>query len=426
MKCHVSIAFLLTLILLVVSSVLAGPVQYGVDMSLRQIAHDAGLTGRELAELLGLEGSVDKDAALAELGITQQQLETVLDGIPRPEPGIEEESTGIDTGMTLQEAAHTMGMTGKELAHVLGLPVDVDKQSPLKELGVTEEKLQEATKHAEEGEGGLSWLKYPFWILVCTLAVFLLLKGRASKALYLSTLSLSLALTGFLLGKPPNPMESVVKLFKAAVGIYPDIGVKVMGFAFFCLLAVVGNKIICGWGCPFGALQELLFETPMGSAVKRLRKKKLPFKWTNMIRTVTFAVFVLLIFGLLGSQKGFVLYHYINPFNLFDFDLAMVSIMISVPVFVLASFLFYRGFCQCICPFGIISWLLEKISLTRVTINRIKCTGCMACVQACPLEAMKGRMGDRSWPADCFSCARCLRACSYDALDYKTIWQADG
>ena len=423
MKKYVSIFTALIIILSFALSIYADASEYDVDMTIRQIAHDVGLKGRELAELLGLKGSVDKDTALVELGISHLQLEAALEGVPLHEPGKEENITDINIHMTLPEAAHAMGITGKELAHDLKLPVDADKQTPLKELGVKEVSLAEAVKHAaHEKNGGLKWLKYPIWLLICGFAMLLLMTGRTSKVLYLSTLTASLAITGFILGKAPNPMESVVKLFKTAVGIYPDYTAPVLAFVFFCTLAIIGNKLICGWGCPFGALQELLFETPMGRSVRRLREKKLPFMFTNSIRTPIFAIFVLLIFGFAGNKKGLVLYHYINPFNLFDFEFLLISVVISIAVFILISPFVYRSFCQFICPFGLISWVLEKASLTKIQINRTNCTECMACVAACPLESMKGRMDDKVWLADCFSCARCLRSCDYDALDYAPVW----
>ena len=104
--------------------------------------------------------------------------------------------------MEFVEAAHAMGITGKELAHDLNLPVDVDKRTPLRDLGISEAVLDQAVKHAaHEKEGELKWLKYPFWALICGLALLLLLRGRASKGAYLSTLAASVAATGFLLGK---------------------------------------------------------------------------------------------------------------------------------------------------------------------------------------------------------------------------------
>ena len=79
--------------------------------------------------------------------------------------------------------------------------------------------------------------------------------------------------------------------------------------------------------------------------------------------------------------------------------------------------------CTAYCPIGTIVNLTRFVNPFRLTINQNSCTECMACVQVCPLEAMKGRMADATWPADCFSCARCLRTCEYNALDYKGVWE---
>lgn len=81
----------------------------------------------------------------------------------------------------------------------------------------------------------------------------------------------------------------------------------------------------------------------------------------------------------------------------------------------------YRPFCQLICPFGLLSRLLERVSLFRVKIDRERCTECGACIRACPLEAAKGRVAGKLFPADCFSCARCLRVCPENALTYGFV-----
>jgi ferredoxin len=398
-------------------------VQPTTEMTIRQIAHDVGLKGRELAEQFGLPGQVNKDTPLSKLGITQQQLESVLVNLPALSLSVDGQGTAANTDMTLQEAAHALGMTGKELAYTLGLSVEVDKQTPLKELGVTDEKLSDAVRHAAHETGNIDWLKYPIWVLVSITALVFLLRDRARKAIYLSVLTFSLFTTGFALGKAPNPMESVSKIFKTAVGVYPDVTAKVLAFIFFCLLAVVGNKIICGWGCPFGALQELFYELPLGRAISRLRKKQLPLVLTNSLRAVFFAAFLLVVFGIIGNRKGLVLYHYVNVFNLFDFEFELLSILISIILFTVISSFVYRSFCQFVCPFGFISWFLERVSLAGVRVNRDNCTECRACASACPLEAMKGRLDRHRFPADCFSCARCLRSCNYNALDYRWRWE---
>ena len=73
--------------------------------------------------------------------------------------------------------------------------------------------------------------------------------------------------------------------------------------------------MICGWACPFGAIQELIYSLPI---LRRLKQKKLPFFFTNTIRAGIFSAMLLFLFGIVGGRKGTVIYHYLNPFNLFN------------------------------------------------------------------------------------------------------------
>jgi polyferredoxin len=225
--------------------------------------------------------------------------------------------------------------------------------------------------------------------------------------------------TGFLLGKSPNPMEGVVKVFKSMVGLYPDPAAKVMAFIFFIALAIIGNKLICGWGCPFGALQELVYSIPVLRGIKR---RKIPFSLTNAARAALFGVALLFLFGLVGGQKGMVIYHHINPFNLFTPDIAALSVLLTIIVALLGSLFMYRPFCQLICPFGFISWIAERLSIIRVGVDKESCIQCGACIRACPLDAAKDRVESRNLKADCFSCARCLNVCPVDAIHYESVF----
>ena len=144
---------------------------------------------------------------------------------------------------------------------------------------------------------------------------------------------------------------------------------------------------------------------------------------SNTVRGGLFVVVLLLLFGVVGRQKGLVLYHYVNPFNLFNFDIETVSIGITIVLVLVLSFGRYRPFCQFVCPFGFLSWLLERVSVFRVKIDRDRCIECGACARACPLEAAEGRLAGRLLPADCFSCARCLNVCPVDAVAYGPVWK---
>lgn len=332
--------------------------------------------------------------------------------------------------MSIRDLAPKLKVTGKALARELGLPLDVSKTKALSALGVQEETLQHAAHHLLSHHDTM--LKYYVYAaLVLWGLVFLVKLGRPGlcgvkqrnrwypRTPYIAALLFSVIAAGFLLGKSPNPMEGVVKVFKSMVGLYPDPTAKVIAFLFFIALAVIGNKLICGWACPFGALEELIYSLPI---FKKIKKRKLPFALTNSIRAGLFVVMLLFLFGIVGGRKGMVIYHYLNPFNLFNLDFETLSILLTVIVALLASFVVYRPFCQFICPFGFLSWIAERFSLVRVRIDKETCTQCGACIQACPLTAAKGIVYGKTFSADCFSCARCLNVCAFDAIHYTSLF----
>lgn len=331
--------------------------------------------------------------------------------------------------MSLKQIAPRLNVTGKNVARELGLPLDTAKGEPVKALGITQEELDHATHHIL-GHRETTLKYYVFAAVVLFGLVYLVRLGRPDGSPlaerkrwyprwpYVAVLALVVATCGFALGKSPNPMESTVKVFKSFVGLYPSVTDKVLAFIFFAVLVLVGNKLICGWACPFGALQELIYHLPI---LKKLKKRRLPFVVSNTIRGVLFVVVLLVLFGIVGGQKGVVIYHYVNPFNLFNLDIETVAVGLTIVVALVVSFGFYRPFCQFVCPFGLVSWLLEPASIFRVKIDHNRCTNCGACVRACPLDAAKDRVAGKTFPADCFSCARCLNVCPIDVIQYGLV-----
>ncbi len=339
------------------------------------------------------------------------------------------ESIDFNISMSIRDIAPKLGITGKGLARELELPIDISKKKPLNLLKVTGEELHHAIEHILSHRD--SMLKYYIYAALVLFGLAFLTKlGRPDgsdvkrrhkwypRAPYIIALLLSVIVAGFLLGKSPNPMEGTVKVFKSMVGLYPDPIVKAIAFGFFIMLAVIGNKIICGWACPFGALQELIYSIPI---LRKIKKKKPPFVLTNTIRVCLFIAMLLFLFGIIGGRRGFVIYHYVNPFNLFNLDFETFSILLTVVIALLLSFAIYRPFCQFICPFGFISWIAERFSVFHVQIDKEKCTQCGACIKACPLEAAEGLVNGKKMPADCFSCARCLNVCPADAIKYTSF-----
>ena len=360
------------------------------------------------------------------LGTIAVALAIVALGVVANQAGDAEDPPEFTADMSIGDIAPALNVTGKALARELELPLDVSKQKPLRALGVTPENLEHVVEHLlSHRDAPLKY--YVFGALVLFGLVFLIRLGRPDlsgieqrrewypRTPYVAALVLSVIAAGFLLGKSPNPMEGAVKVFKSMVGLYPDPMAKIIAFVFFIVLAVVGNKLICGWACPFGSLQELLYSVPI---LRKIKRRRLPFVLTNAIRAGLFVAMLLLLFGVIGGRRGTVIYHYVNPFNLFSLDFETISILLTVVLALAVAVFVYRPFCQLICPFGLLSWMVERLSIVGVRVDRERCTECGACIKACPLEAAEGRVYAKRLAADCFSCARCLNVCPVDAIRY--------
>ena len=138
----------------------------------------------------------------------------------------------------------------------------------------------------------------------------------------------------------------------------------------------------------------------------------------RFVYLILFVAMLLFLFGVAGGRRGMVIYHYVNPFGLFNLDLETISIVLTILLALVAAVFVYRPFCQFICPFGFLSWMVERFSIVRVRVDQERCTECGACIRACPLEAAEGIVYAKRLVADCFSCARCLNVCPVDAIRY--------
>ena len=226
-------------------------------------------------------------------------------------PSQEKKDIEYSIDMSIQDLAPKLGVTGKALAKELKLPLDTPKAKSLKQLNVTDEQLKHVVEHLLSHVD--TTIKYYIYAALSIGGLlYLLILGIPENApggkrkfhyppfLYTFFLLASVIFAGFILGKSPNPMEGIVKVFKSMVGLYPDPFNKVKAFIFFLLLAIIGNKIICGWACPMGSIQELIYKLPL---FKKIKKKKLPFILTNSIRTGIFIIMLLFLhFKLLATR----------------------------------------------------------------------------------------------------------------------------
>ncbi len=212
----------------------------------------------------------------------------------------------------------------------------------------------------------------------------------------------------------PSPLRAVVDPITALATSGAITLKKATMMVFIGSLSVIGAKLFCGWVCPFGALQEIVnrIPAPLG------KKIKLPFKISNGIRISIFVISLIMVIST-GSD----LYTYrniLNPFELFGWHFELV-LAVLVGAVLIASVFVYRPFCYLVCPVGLLTWLLERISIFRVRIDREKCNNCKKCIRVAPCPSVKAIVNGKLRP-DCFACGVCIDACPEGALAFG-IWK---
>jgi len=348
--------------------------------------------------------------------------------------------------MTLAEIEKYYQVPPAFLIERLRLPKDTSVQVPLKELKDrhgfdmgsvrafvkeyrSEKPLAKTDAAATAGSAGSGMGKaqvahkqtFPVSLILalhflfCVIMVLLLRKNRVNKNVRLAAPALALLIFGILFEAQTEPLRGLVQFFQAVgMGRYGIID-TLMVLGAFILMTLIGVKLVCGWGCPVGALQEMLYHLPVFSGIK---KKRTPFWLSNSIRIILFLIFLILLFGWIPGLQEQSIYRFINPFKLFEWDFRMTTPII-IAVILVPSIFYYRGYCQWVCPFGLLSWLIQDLSIFRVRVNRATCINCGKCVRACPTNAAKDIYEGKRIKVDCFSCSRCLTVCPNGSLQYR-------
>lgn len=185
------------------------------------------------------------------------------------------------------------------------------------------------------------------------------------------------------------------------------------------LVGAVGGRLACGWICPFGLLQELLF-----TRRRAMRGVRLPAG----ARYVKYAMLVVLVVGAplvmpYPSSPNFC--KFVCPAGLIEAGAPLVGYDIfagrgafvlgwlfawkaGLAVVILAGILFTsRFFCRAICPLGAAWGLFNRISLVAIDVDRSKCTRCGFCRTVCPVDILIYEDAGSAECVRCFKCTRC-------------------
>lgn len=261
---------------------------------------------------------------------------------------------------------------------------------------------------------GLSSIKYIIGGLAALSGLILLKTVKITRDIRTALMCLVFILFGIVvIMHQPSPLSSVMDSINALLTSTILKSRKIIMVIFIGILSLIGSKLFCGWVCPFGALQEIMNRIPLLHG----KKIKPPFKVTNAVRIL---LFVLSLFLILTA--GIDVYTYqdiLNPFELFNWEYNLL-LAVLVSVVLVASLVIYRPFCYFVCPVGLLTWLLEQVSILRIRVDNEKCTHCNICVTRSPCPSIEPIITDGKLRPDCFSCGRCIAECSQDALGFVT------
>jgi len=185
-------------------------------------------------------------------------------------------------------------------------------------------------------------------------------------------------------------------------------------------LVLVGTlfaRMTCGWLCPFGLLQDLLYRIPMP-------KISLPprFAYGKYAALVILVVLLPAITktpwfsqlcpaGTLTAGIPWVLWDPAGAVAGRPSLAGSAGTLFAVKVGILVAFLVLftaikRPFCRAACPLGAILSLFSKVSLVRLHVSS-SCNGCGQCQKLCPVDHKVWEAPDSGECIRCLACTRC-------------------
>lgn len=193
-------------------------------------------------------------------------------------------------------------------------------------------------------------------------------------------------------------------------------------FGIIILFGLLLGRTICGFLCPVGLAQELLYKIKSPKLKKsRVTRVLSYFKYVVLALLV---VLVPLAFGVPGFCE------YICPAGTFEGGVGLLSNSANEgllgnlgPLFtwkftllvliVAASIFVFRCFCRFLCPLGALYGFFCRIAMLGVKLDKNKCTDCGLCVGVCKMDIKN--VGDH----ECIHCGACISVCPAKAISWK-------
>jgi ferredoxin-type protein NapH len=206
-----------------------------------------------------------------------------------------------------------------------------------------------------------------------------------------------------------------------------EFGFSFYAFGFLLLFGALFGRLVCGFLCPFGFIQDLLYRI-------RNRKLQLAARIDRPLRLLKYALLLFLVIllpMLLNNQFGFSTPFYCQwvcpagtlaggiPLILANESLrASLGFLFSWKMAILllvivGSILVYRPFCKYLCPLGAIYALCNRFSIYQMHVDQHKCTDCGRCEESCGMNvAVRQNINS----PECIRCGKCREVCPEGAI----------
>lgn len=188
------------------------------------------------------------------------------------------------------------------------------------------------------------------------------------------------------------------------------------------VLGVSVGRMTCGWLCPFGLLQDLLYRLPSPKLqIPPILHKGKYLVLILLVLIIPFATGVpwfskLCPFGTLTAGVPWVLY---NPGGTIAPD--DVGALFLLKLLILGAFLGLfvttkRPFCRTTCPLGAIWSLFNRLSIVQLKTTG-GCRDCGRCQKQCPVDL---RIAENPDSGECIRCLRCTE-CKHVSVELRTL-----
>ncbi len=218
---------------------------------------------------------------------------------------------------------------------------------------------------------------------------------------------------------PIGAMQAVIGSWNFKLAFY------VAGFLMF--VGALTGRFVCGWLCPFGLIQDLLYKVPFLKKIGTFRGDKLLRKLKYVILLVFVILLPMVLVDVLGQGAPYFC-KLICPAGTLEGGIPLVFLNQSMrsaigwlyawknvllAATIVLSVLIYRPFCKYICPLGAIYSVFHPIAVLRYRVDKDACINCKACAKACKMHV--DPVENPNHP-ECIRCGACKKVCPVDAI----------